>query len=264
MQIAFVGCGNLGRAILSRWLAAGAVQADQVRACVAREESAAALRADLGVAASLSLAEALRGADVAILACKPQQRHAVLAGIAELGLAEGALWISLLAGVTLADLHPQLGRRLLRWMPNTPVGIGLGATAVCGEVDADGQADAQRLLDPLGQSHWMAEAQFDAFTAVAGSGPAYVFAFCEALAAAGQAAGLDADQAHAAARQTVVGAAALLAQSAKSPEQLRGEVTSKGGMTAAALAAMAERDWAGALRAGVQAGMARAAELRKT
>lgn len=265
-QVAIVGVGNMAGAMLRRWLGSGVLRPAQVQGAERDPARAAALAAELGVRCATDAAEALQGADVVLLACKPQQ-VAELAAQLRPQLDPQALhqqiWVSILAGVSLAQLQALVpGPRWVRWMPNTPVGLGLG---VLGEVAG---ADASKALAPLrtalGTSVALDEAQMDAFTALAGCGPAYVFALVESLTAAALAAGLPADAAEALARQTVVGAAGLLGASTEPAAALRVQVTSKGGMTEAALAHLNTAGWHTAMQDAVAAAVARAEALRQS
>lgn len=177
-------------------------------------------------------------ADILVLAMKPQGFGASVEGL-KAWVSKDTLVVSIMAGVTIARIASALGTpKVARAMPNTPGAIGMGATAfalsaACGDVDsvATGQ-----LLEPLGLVIGpIREEQMDAVTAVSGSGPAYVFLLVEALAAAGRSAGLGEATANALARETIVGAGALLGNAAESPADLRKQVTSPGGTTAAAL-----------------------------
>lgn len=264
LNLGSVGCGNLAKALIGRWLAAGTLSASHIAACTAHAESAAQVRASLGIACSLDLRAAAK-ARVVLLAFKPQQRGVVLPQLAAVAAEQPAtLWVSLLAGVQLAELEASLGpqAKVIRWMPNTPVQLGLGAVAMCAgrHVSEQDRHLAMGLLEPLGQHYLLDEAAFDAFTAVAGCGPAYVFALCEALELAAVAAQLPAAMATDLARQTLVGAAALLQQSTRTAGELRAQVTSKGGMTEAALAHLQSGGWSdlmtGAVAAAQQRGRA--------
>lgn len=177
-----------------------------------------------------------------VLAVKPQQ----FAQIADMlrPLAEGgALIVSIMAGITIAGLSDSLGGtgRLVRAMPNTPAAIGKGITAAAagpGVKDGDTVA-VDRLLAPTGTVVWLEEeTQFDAVTALSGSGPAYFFRFAEALAKAGTDAGLPGTLAMQLARATFTGAAALADADPEELAALRQQVTSPGGTTAAGLAEM--------------------------
>jgi pyrroline-5-carboxylate reductase len=174
---------------------------------------------------------------VVVLAVKPQVWRSVVAPMA--ARLEGAVVISVMAGVTRAALAEALpGARIVRAMPNTPAAIGQGVTGLW-SAEPDVRDVAGPLFAAAGAVVWLDdEADFDALTGVSGSGPAYVFAFIEALAAAGVAAGLGADVAMALARGTVTGAAALAASDPAAADELRRRVTSPGGTTAAGLAVL--------------------------
>jgi len=175
------------------------------------------------------------------------------------------VWLSILAGLSRQKVARLLNDRVevVRLMPNTPARIGLGATAVCFG-PATAEPDRQRvlrLLSALGQVLEIPESSMDVFTAIAGSGPAYVFLFMEALADAGQALGLEIDVARALASQMVQGAAGLAVADGRAPGELRREVTSPGGTTEAALKVLVERDWPAHVREAVTAAARRSAEM---
>jgi pyrroline-5-carboxylate reductase len=149
-------------------------------------------------------------------------------------------------------------------MPTTAVAIGQGTASIYAE-DMAARARAHALFDPVATTADLAEeGLMDAATAVSGSGPAYVYAFVEALEAAGEKAGLAPDVARALARATVVGAANLMRESGTEPAELRRQVTSPGGTTEAALKVlMADDGFGSLLQRGVDAAVARAKELAK-
>lgn len=179
---------------------------------------------------------------VVVLAIKPQQFEAVLPTYRG-HIGHRPLIVSIAAGVTLeriADLLASDGP-VVRAMPNTPAAIGRGITALIANdaTSAAARQQAELLLLACGATLWLTdEAQMHAVTALSGSGPAYVFAFIEALTAAGTALGLAPDVAARLAQATVTGSAALAASSAESPATLRQNVTSPGGTTAAGLAVL--------------------------
>jgi len=177
-------------------------------------------------------------ADILVLAIKPQSFARAVDDL-KAWVSPQTLVVSIMAGVTIARISSALGcEKVARAMPNTPGAIGMGVTAfalspACS--DAESLATGH-LLEPLGLVIGpLKEEQMDAVTAVSGSGPAYVFLLVEALAAAGRSAGLGEATANALARETIVGAGALLGNSPESPADLRKAVTSPGGTTAAAL-----------------------------
>lgn len=252
--------------MLARWLETGAVTADRVRVCVVDAAAAEQVRQRHGVACGTDVAAEIQQADVVVIAVKPQQRAQVLQLAAQTRPGPtGPLWVSILAAVTVGQLQQALGAqaRVSRWMPNTPVAVGRGVVAWSGSTELTNTdlQDQEQLLKPLGLSMALPEGQLDAFTAVAGCGPAYVFALCEAMERAGQAVGLDSQQAAALARQTIIGAAWQLDGDARPAQQLREAVTSKGGMTEAALQRLQQHGWQDAMTLAVQAAVERAGAL---
>ena len=226
-----VGCGNMGGALLDRWLACGL---DPARVTVIDPQ--AAPRA--GVRRVATPAEAGGPPAIVLLAVKPQFLDSVAANLAAC-LQPTTLLVSVIAGTRLASLSQRFDVQVVRAMPNTPARIGRGATALYGDVPAGAKAMAETLMAAAGSVHWVDdEALFDAVTGVSGSGPAYVFRFIEALEAGAIAAGLPAELAAALALETVAGAAALAAGSDAPPAELRRQVTSPNGTTQAGLAVL--------------------------
>lgn len=203
--------------------------------------------------------------DVVLLAIKPQDFAGAAANLAP-AVGPETLVISVLAGLSAKVIGEALGsRRVLRAMPNTPALIGAGVSGLWG-TDALSEGDHRFARDFFGGLGMMValpdEPALEALTAISGSGPAYVFLLVEALAEAGIREGLDPQISAAIARQTVIGAGALLAARSESPEQLRREVTSPKGVTAAAIAILQEAPGLHGLMAdAVRAARQRAAEL---
>ncbi|GGE02097.1 pyrroline-5-carboxylate reductase [Polymorphobacter glacialis] len=177
--------------------------------------------------------------DVLVLAVKPQIWREAAAAVAAV-TGPMTLVVSVMAGVTTADLASVFPKSaIVRAMPNTPAAIGMAVTALFTTAGDLAEGAAEALFGPAGTTVWLSdEGDFDAVTAVSGSGPAYVFAFIEALAAAGVAAGLEAGLAERLARGTVSGAAALAVVDSTPAGVLRERVTSPGGTTAAGLAVL--------------------------
>lgn len=231
--LVLLGCGKMGSALLAGWLAAG-IPAASVWVIEPHPSDwlrGAGVHLNQGVPAAPA---------VAVLAVKPQMMGAALPALQALG--NGAtLFISIAAGTAIATFEAALGAKtpIVRAMPNTPAMVGRGITGLCGNGSASA-ADmvlATTLMQAVGQVVALdGEHQMDAVTAVSGSGPAYVFYLIEALAQAGVAQGLSPDVAMQLARATVCGAGELAHQSPEAAAQLRINVTSPGGTTAAALA----------------------------
>ena len=206
---------------------------------------------------------------VALLAVKPQMMGAALPALQALGNGT-TLFVSIAAGTTISAFEAALGDRtpIIRTMPNTPAMVNRGITALCRNAHATDtdMALAVALMQAVGETVILdGEAQIDAVTAVSGSGPAYVFHLIEAMAAAGEAEGLSPDVAMRLARATVSGAGELAHRSADSAAQLRINVTSPGGTTAAALAVLmdGETGLPPLMRRAVKAAADRGRELGK-
>jgi pyrroline-5-carboxylate reductase len=266
-RIGFIGAGAMAEALAGGLLASG-VARDHLCASDPDAERRSAFAARLGVATHAANAETLRRSDVIVLAVKPGSVPAALAELRAAAPAEleRALWISIAAGVPLAVLEAGLSprARVVRAMPNTPALVRAGATGLVGNAAArpEDRALARALFESVGVA-WEApvEAQLDAVTGVSGSGPAYLFAFLEALIEAGAAVGLPAGVAEQLAKHTVFGAAKLALESERSPAELRRQVSSPGGTTLAGLARLEAGGFARAIAEAVAAATHRAGEL---
>lgn len=261
-HLAVIGAGVMGSAIMSALIDAQRYDAADVRATTLDPVARESLQAR-GIAV-VDNAQAVEGADVVLLAVKPDQVREALATFGS-ALASDALVISVAAGVPLATLEGGLpaGAAVVRVMPNTPALVRQGAFALSpGGACSSAQVEkAVELLESAGLVRVVPEKLQDAVTGVSGSGPAYVFAFVDALIEGGVVAGLPRDEASELAVQTLVGAAELLRSSGTHPALLREQVTSPGGTTAAALRVLDARGMRAAVVDAVQAAVARSREL---
>ncbi|MEX5727565.1 pyrroline-5-carboxylate reductase [Rhodovulum iodosum] len=261
--LVLLGCGKMGSALLEGWLAGG-LPAGSVWV----EDPAPGPRLEDLAAGGLHLnAELPEAPAIVLLAVKPQMMDAALGQVARFG-GGGTVFVSVAAGKTLRYFVERLGSGtpVVRTIPNTPAAIGRGVTALIGNAEAGeaGVALAEDLLSAVGQTVRLDdEDQMDAVTAVSGSGPAYVFHLIEALAAAGEAQGLPAEMAMKLARATVGGAGQLAEDAKESPAELRVNVTSPQGTTAAALEVLMdpESGFPPLLRRAVDAATRRSKEL---
>jgi pyrroline-5-carboxylate reductase len=229
--ILVVGAGRMGGALLAGWRRAGAYAADDVLVVDPNpgpEAAAFGARLDPDDAA-------IAAARTVLLAVKPQTWREGTAALAP-KLGADAVLVSVMAGVAASDISAAFGgRRVARVMPTTAAGIGQGVASVYA-ADDEARARAHALFAPVGTVVDLAdEDQLHAATAVSGSAPAYLYAFVEALEAAGAALGLAPDAARNLARATTAGAAALMAATGADAADLRRQVTSPGGTTEAAL-----------------------------
>ena len=262
--IVLVGAGNMGGAMLAGWLKSGIAGADVLVIDPGPSPAMAKLIADNGARHETTAPAGLK-AGVLFLAVKPQMMATVLPPLKGLVGSETVV-VSVAAGTTLGFMQSHLGdAAMVRAMPNTPAMIGRGVT---GAYANDLVSEAQRklvhsLLEVSGPVEWVgAEGLIDAVTALSGSGPAYVFHLVECMAEAGRKLGLQADLAMRLARATVSGAGELLHQSPDEAAQLRKNVTSPGGTTAAALEVlMAENGMQPLFDKAIKAARDRAQEL---
>lgn len=235
--LALVGAGKMGSALLGGWLEGGLDPKAVQIIDPAPPQEAVDLLNSAGIAFAAKPPSGVHAATI-VVAVKPQVIADVLPTLRPLVGAD-TIAVSIAAGTTIANLEAGLGKiAIVRAMPNTPAQIGRGITGAFAnaQVGDAGKAAVTSLLKAVGDIEWVDdEGLIDAVTAVSGSGPAYVFLLAECLAEAGLAAGLAPETARKLASATVSGAGELLARSDLPPDQLRKNVTSPGGTTAAAL-----------------------------
>ena len=251
-HITFIGGGNMGRALISGLLANG-FEPNQISVVEANAVTALKLHEDYGVqgiGALEHIAFDFSKNNVVVMAIKPQDFNVVAKGLASKlkhASVNGPLILSIAAGIRLKDMSRWLDHtRCVRAMPNTPALIGKGITGLFADaaVNASDRALAETICSAVGQAVWVSEEKLmDAVTAVSGSGPAYVFAFLEAMQSAGEKLGLDAQTSRKLAYATLEGATQLAHNSDEHAGVLRERVTSKGGTTAAALDVMKLHGW---------------------
>lgn len=258
-RLAMIGAGAMGQAILVGLVENG-VSPDQIVATNRTAEKNQRLADALGIAVTSDNAQAVRGADIVVLAVKPQY---LLDVARELPLDEGTLVVSIAAGISSAALEEALpGARIVRVMPNTPAKVGQALTGISGGASATPD-DVERVADlmrAVGTVVIVPEAQQDLVVAAAGSGVAYLFLVAEAMIEGAVTLGLTRAQATEMVTQTFTGASAMLA-SGDHPALLREQVTSPGGTTAAALATLEEHGLRTAFLAAMRAARDRSAEL---
>ena len=258
VELAMVGGGNMGAALLGGLLDSGAFEASALGVV----EVSAARRDQLSSSfPEVRITSTVPRCGGAVLAVKPGDVADAAAAAASAGATRV---LSIAAGVRLATIEAAVGSQVavVRAMPNTPALVRLGACAIAGGSAAgpDDVAWARTILEAVGTVDEVDEAALDAFTGVAGSGPAYVFLVAEALVDAAVDEGLDRTMAERVVRQLLLGSATLLDRDGD-PTRLREMVTSPNGTTAAGLAALADRDVRGAIAAAVRAATLRSREL---
>ena len=237
-RIALIGAGNMGGAFLHGLLNEGLTSAQSLVVSDPLAERQAAFKQELGVEATASNLEAVAGAQIAILAVKPQVLPKVLNGLRG-RVDPGLMVLSIVAGASIGTVREALGTQaVVRAMPNTPgqIGEGISVWTATPETTGAQREQARAIIGALGQEIYVEdEGYLDMATALSGSGPAYVFLFIEALTDAGVHMGFARPVAEKLALQTVRGAAVYAQYTGSHPAVLRNMVTSPGGTTAEAL-----------------------------
>jgi pyrroline-5-carboxylate reductase len=265
IRIAFVGGGNMARALIAGLIRRG-TPAGQIRVGEPDAGQRALLARDLGVEATAENAAAVAGAGIVVLAVKPQEMASVAAGLGPALTRRAPCLLSVAAGITTTDLagwYPDAA--VVRAMPNRPALLGAGITGLYAPaaVGSAARALAEAVMAAAGRTVWVRrESDLDTVTALSGSGPAYFFLLAEEMATAGVALGLDRATAQLLAAETLYGAGQL-AHADPALDQQRIAVTSRGGTTEAALGEFAAGGFGALVRRAVGAAARRSAELAR-
>lgn len=262
-RIAFIGAGNMATSLIGGLLAQG-IPTSHIRASDPGAEQRAKVAGEYGIELFASNAEAIAGADVVVLATKPQVLKDVCQALAP-SLAAGQLIVSIAAGIGCASLANWLGERpIVRCMPNTPALLRQGVSGLFAnaEVSNAQRQQAEQLLSAVGLALWLdQEQQIDAVTAVSGSGPAYFFLLIEAMTAAGAQLGLPREIAAQLTVHTALGAARMASESDVDAAELRRRVTSPNGTTEAAIKTFQAGGFEALVQKALDAAAQRSAEL---
>jgi pyrroline-5-carboxylate reductase len=260
-RLGFIGGGKLTGSVMRGLVRAKFCTPAEILVSEPNDEARAALRNELGLHITAENAEVAEQAEVILIGVKPGVVLKVVDGIA--AAIEGKLVISLAAGIRVASMEGKAKARFMRAMTNTPAAVCQAATALaCGaRTTPDDLERARQIFAAIGMVTEVNDEQIDAVTALAGSGPAFVYTVIEALADGATKCGLPPEVSLGLATQTVRGAAQLALESHLSPEELRRMVITPGGTTAAGLERMEQLQTAAGLSAAVEAAAARAREL---
>ena len=263
-EVALVGAGNMGEAMLKGWLESGLLEASDIAVCEKDVSKAELIKKRYGIDSAPDLESATRDASTLVVAVKPQDSMGLLREIAGV-MVSGKTVLSIVAGLALARIREELGPEpnLVRAMPNLAARVRAAVTAYA--VDAGtGSMDietVENLLGVIGEVLEVEERFMDLVTALSGSGPAYFFILVEALEDAGVERGLKREIAGRLARETLWGAAKVLKETGIDAGELRAAVSSPGGTTLAALEELEKAGFAKAINGAVGAAQKRAAEL---
>jgi pyrroline-5-carboxylate reductase len=267
IKAAFIGGGNMGGALIRGLIARGLAPAD-VSVGEAYQQRRIELADQLGVHVTADNREAVSGADVVVLAVKPQDMAGTVKALADVFAQRPPLVVSIAAGIRIADIVGWCGPgvTVVRAMPNRPALNNAGATALYA---ADGLSEAHRrvaadVLGAVGITVWVTnEDALDVVTALSGSGPAYFFLLAELMTDAAVSLGLERASAHTLAIQTLFGAGQMAHASDGDLARLRAEVTSKGGTTAAAVSSFDAANLRGIVSAALGAATDRSREMAR-
>lgn len=230
-----IGAGVMGRTLIQGLLESGAVSKTQVWACAKTQATCDKVAAELDVPVERAYAQRVPQAGLILICVKPSQAGKVLADLKAAQLSENTLLISIMAGMSTAQLESMLGTAnpWIRAMPNTPCIVREGMSVICPgkHATADHLTRARLVFEAVGQCMPTDETYFDAITALSGSGPAYLYLIMEALADAGVRVGLPRQLALTLVAQTVLGAARMVQMSGRHPAALRDDVTTPAGCT---------------------------------
>jgi pyrroline-5-carboxylate reductase len=260
-RIGFIGAGKLAGSVIRGLVRANFCLPTEIVAGEPNAEARATFRRELGISVTAENAEVAEQAEIILLGVKPGVVLTALSNIA--ALLERKLVISLAAGVRVASMEAKANARFMRAMTNTPSAICRAATAIArgSRTTNDDIERAQNIFAAIGIVAEVDEEQIDAVTALAGSGPAFVYTVIEALADGGTKCGLPPEVSLRLATQTVLGAAQLALESKLSPNELRKMVVTPGGTTAAGLAVMEDNKTSDGLSAAVEAAAQRGREM---
>lgn len=265
--VGFIGIGNMASAIIGGLLESKLVAANDIVVSSATKSKRDQFAEQMGVRALDSNAQVAAEADILVLAIKPQMFGLVTNEIRDEVLDSAPLVVSIAAGLSLADLEELFSAqtRITRVMPNVNSRIRQGMSAVCANANASEQdvASVTAIFEAVGEVVQIPESQFSAYTAIAGSSPAFAFLFIDALSRGAVAAGMPKALATKCAAQAVMGSASLVLQSDESPWDLIDSVCSPGGTTIAGLLALEENAFLATVTTAVAAVITRDAELTK-
>ncbi|MCY9091225.1 pyrroline-5-carboxylate reductase [Bacillus mojavensis] len=265
-KIGFVGAGSMAEAMINGFLQSGITKPENIYITNrSNEERLNELKEMYGVRPCRDKSKFFTQTDIVVLAFKPKDAAESIDSIRP--YMKDQLVISVLAGLTIETIQHYFGRKLavIRVMPNTSAAIRKSATgfSVSAEASQDDITAAKALLETIGEATLVEEQHLDAVTAIAGSGPAYLYRYIEAMEKAAQKVGLDEETAKKLILQTMAGATDMLRQSGKQPAQLRKEITSPGGTTEAGLRALTEARFEEAIIHCIEETAKRSAEIKE-
>lgn len=238
-KIGFIGCGNMGKAMLGALVKSSLINNDDIIVSTKTEKSGSLINKEFNVKNTQSNIEVAKNSDIIFIAVKPHFYKDVISEIKDV-VDSSKIIVSIAAGMTISDIEEYFDKniKLVRTMPNTPALVGEGMSAVCpnSNVGSGELEEVCRLYELFGKYEIIGEKDFDAFIALCGSSPAYVFMFIEAMADAAVKLGIPRVKAYKMAEQSILGSAKLALETNMHPAELKDMVCSPGGTTIEAVA----------------------------
>ena len=254
--IGFIGCGNMGSAIIGGVIGAGVADKDHVIAADHTQEAVYRIKSQCGINATTDNKEVAAKADILFLSVKPNMFDTVIPEIRDC-VTDDTIVVSIAAGQTIDNIQRLFAKdiKLVRSMPNTPALVGQAMSAVVPNerVEESELKEVLQIFESFGEAEVVSEKLMDAVVGVSGSSPAYVYMFIEAMADAAVADGMPRAQAYKFAAQSVLGSAEMVLKTGKHPGELKDAVCSPAGTTIAAVAKLEELGFRGAVMAGQKA-----------
>lgn len=248
-SVGFIGCGNMGKAMLKGIIASGFLSKDELWASTSSEDSLSLIKKEFDINTSLDNKEIVSRSDIIILAVKPYKYDDLIKELKK--ELKSKIIISIAPGKSIAYFEDILGKgsKIVRTMPNTPAMVSEAMTALCTNSNISDKelSFVMDLCSSFGKAEVIEEKLFDAVVAIAGSSPAYTFIYMEAMADAAVRAGMPRDKAYTFAAQAVLGSAKLLLESKEHPAKLKDQVCSPGGTTIEAVAVLEEEGFRSAV-----------------
>lgn len=261
-KIGFIGCGNMGSAMVGGILKSGIVAKEDIIASCSREESAKRISVRLGINTTLDNKEVCYNSDIIFLAVKPYMYEKVIKEIRDyIGL--NKVIVTIAAGINLSDVEKWFNKetKIVKTMPNTPALVGEAMSAICPNelVSEEELTEVTNIFNAFGKSEVLSEKDFHGFIALCGSSPAYVYMFIEAMADAAVREGITREKAYKLAAQSVLGSAKMVLETGEHPAKLKDNVCSPGGTTIEAVLELEETGF----RSSVMSAMKKCAEKSK-
>ncbi len=266
-KIGFIGCGNMGSAILNGILEAGIVDKENVFVSTRSQESKDRISEEFGVSI-VSNDEVVMKSDIIFLAVKPNVFPTVIEEVRDLiSDTHMPLIISVAAGMKMAKISDLFGRdiKLVRTMPNTPALVGEAMSAICvnDNVDDNDKETVKEIFESFGEAEFIPESLMDAVIGVSGSSPAYIYMLIEAMADGAVLNGMPRKQAYKFAAQSVLGSAKMVLESGIHPGELKDAVCSPGGTTISAVEVLEDKGFRDAVISAEKAAVDKSIEMSK-